>query len=127
MMRVVMGLLFDNEGKILIAKRNREKMYGGLWEFPGGKIKAEEEIGDALTREIFEELRASIKILKIYPSYIFKNSEIQAEFIPVIGRIHNDEIVLREHEECKFITMDEIIYFKFAPPDYDAVQLLKTL
>ena len=48
--------LIDRDGRILIAKRPLEKPFGGLWEFPGGKVKSTETPEAALMRELKEEL-----------------------------------------------------------------------
>lgn len=55
-MRVVVALITDDEGKILITRRPFHASVGGLWEFPGGKVEAEESTSDALAREIQEEV-----------------------------------------------------------------------
>lgn len=125
MTRVVMGLLFDTHGNILIAKRNFHKKYGGLWEFPGGKIEQEETIEEALAREIFEEMNAPIKIKHVYSSYIFQYDNLKAEFIPVSGSITPADIRLNEHEDFKFITIEEIGRFDFSPYDYEAIEMLE--
>jgi len=44
------------QGKILIAKRPEHVHQGGCWEFPGGKIEAQESVEQALIRELKEEL-----------------------------------------------------------------------
>jgi 8-oxo-dGTP diphosphatase len=49
---VVVGLLFDDTGRILIARRTTDKRYGGLWEFPGGKVEPGESDPAALRREM---------------------------------------------------------------------------
>jgi 8-oxo-dGTP diphosphatase len=48
--------LFDQSGRILLAKRPEGKAMAGLWELPGGKIEAGEVPEHALCREISEEL-----------------------------------------------------------------------
>ena len=53
--------LIDNDGRILLAKRPRNKPMGGLWEFPGGKIEKCETPEQALIREIDEELGVNTK------------------------------------------------------------------
>jgi 8-oxo-dGTP diphosphatase len=48
--------LVDIDGRILLAQRPAHKSMGGLWEFPGGKIEADESPEAALIRELQEEL-----------------------------------------------------------------------
>jgi 8-oxo-dGTP diphosphatase len=44
------------DGSFLLARRPDGKPYAGYWEFPGGKVEAGETLGDALARELGEEL-----------------------------------------------------------------------
>ncbi len=126
MTRVVMGLLFNRSGRILIAKRNPRKRYGGLWEFPGGKIEHGETIEQALVREIHEELDAPIMVDRVYPGYLFEHKNLKAEFIPVSGSITPRDITLLEHDECKFVELDEIDGYDISPYDRGAVTLLNS-
>lgn len=121
-----MGLLFDSSGKILIAKRNPRKRYGGLWEFPGGKIERGETIEEALVREILEELDAPIMVGQVYPGYLFEYKDLKAEFIPVSGTIMPRDISLREHDECRFVKLGEIDDYEISPYDLGAIDLLNS-
>ncbi|MFQ5546991.1 MAG: 8-oxo-dGTP diphosphatase MutT [Woeseia sp.] len=58
--RVAAGILRDKEGRVLIAQRTGEDSFTGLWEFPGGKIRDDEESLSALRRELDEELGVRI-------------------------------------------------------------------
>lgn len=44
------------DDRVLLAKRGEHQHQGGLWEFPGGKVEASEDVQTALTRELKEEL-----------------------------------------------------------------------
>jgi 8-oxo-dGTP diphosphatase len=48
--------LIDADGRVLIAQRPHGKPMAGLWEFPGGKVDADERPEIALIRELKEEL-----------------------------------------------------------------------
>jgi 8-oxo-dGTP diphosphatase len=52
---------------ILIARRPNDKHQGGLWEFPGGKVEANESVESALIRELDEEVALPISAEHISP------------------------------------------------------------
>jgi 8-oxo-dGTP diphosphatase len=52
---VVAGIIQRGD-RILICQRRHSDAYGLQWEFPGGKVKAGEELPTALRRELQEEL-----------------------------------------------------------------------
>ncbi len=53
--------LVDADGRVLLAQRPPEKSMAGLWEFPGGKVEADERPEEALIRELREELGISVQ------------------------------------------------------------------
>ncbi len=57
---VAVGVILDNDGNILIAKRPQQTHQGGLWEFPGGKVEQGETLFEALKRELLEEVAINI-------------------------------------------------------------------
>jgi 8-oxo-dGTP diphosphatase len=62
---VAVGILQNEQGKILLAKRAKHQHQGGLWEFPGGKVESGESVFDALVREFIEEV--GVKIIDAEP------------------------------------------------------------
>ena len=58
---VVAAALVDADDRVLIAQRPQGKALAGLWEFPGGKLDADERPEDALIRELREELGIIVK------------------------------------------------------------------
>lgn len=61
---IVIGIIQDQEHRILIAKRSKEQHQGGRWEFSGGKVERSETAQQALKRELYEELDIHIETVE---------------------------------------------------------------
>lgn len=61
MLHVVVAVIHDKKKNILIAQRAIQQNQGGKWEFPGGKVEANESAQQALARELDEELGIQIE------------------------------------------------------------------
>ncbi|MGL5002838.1 MAG: (deoxy)nucleoside triphosphate pyrophosphohydrolase [Casimicrobium sp.] len=58
---VIIERVIGGRYEVLFAQRPEGKAYAGHWEFPGGKIEANESVQDAAIREIDEELGIHIR------------------------------------------------------------------
>ncbi len=59
---LVTAAVIQQAGKVLITQRPQDGLLGGMWEFPGGKQGAGEDLAQCLQREICEELGAEIAV-----------------------------------------------------------------
>lgn len=57
---VAVAVIINKDDEVCISLRHQNSHQGGLWEFPGGKIEADETVEQALAREIKEELDLDI-------------------------------------------------------------------
>jgi len=55
-MTTVVAAVIERDGRILIAQRKRTARHPLKWEFPGGKVEANETPEAAVVRELEEEL-----------------------------------------------------------------------
>jgi 8-oxo-dGTP diphosphatase len=62
MILVAAGLIYRDDGKLLIAQRPAGKHGAFKWEFPGGKIEENEDPRDCLVREVREELGVEVSV-----------------------------------------------------------------
>lgn len=120
-----MGIILNSERKILIARRPPEKSFGGLWEFPGGKIEEGENPEEALQRELKEELNVEVEVTEGLPPYHYSDNSLKIEFHPFICHCKRDPFELNEHTEALYIGRDKLENYSFAPPDYTVLEYLR--
>lgn len=54
------AVIQDKQGRYLLAQRPFDGLLGGLWEFPGGRVEAQESIVDAVSRTLQEKLGLTV-------------------------------------------------------------------
>jgi mutator protein MutT len=75
MIRVVAGII-EQDGRVLICQRRAGEIFGGKWEFPGGKMRPSETSHQALERELREELGAAPKIGDVVQMVRYRYAEM---------------------------------------------------
>ncbi len=58
---VVFAVVCDSDGKLLCSMRDRNKMFGGTWEFCGGSALSGETSRQAAERELMEETGLDVR------------------------------------------------------------------
>lgn len=81
---VAVGLVRDEEDRLLIARRPDEAMLGGLWEFPGGKREDGEDLADTCRRELREELGIEVAVGPRYAEidHAYSHFTVTLHFFP---------------------------------------------
>lgn len=111
----VVAAVVRREGRVLVCQRPAHKRHGGLWEFPGGKVLEGETLGDALRRELEEEL--AIELVRI-GRHLSRQQDPGAPFA-----IHFIEVDTRgqperlEHEAVRWMEPGDVLGLPLAPGD----------
>ena len=112
--RVIASFITRNT-KYLVCQRPIHKRHGGLWEFPGGKIRDGESHLDAARRELSEEL--GVEVIDV-GNLLFKTmdpgSPYSIEFVEV--EIEGKPLAI-EHSEVRWVKTLEMSDLSFAPAD----------
>ncbi len=114
---VVCAICVNTSNEVLVFKRKAGKTNAGLWEFPGGKVELNEDPGQALVREIKEELSVDITIVKHAATIQYCYPEICIELIGFIGILNILPVLLKDHDEMRFVQADRLDSIHLAPAD----------
>lgn len=114
------------DNKFLVTQRSEEMALPLKWEFPGGKVEANESPEDCLKREIKEELNLDISIAEKLNENQHVYESFSIRLIPYIVKIKSGNIILSEHRDYKFLNKNELLDLDWAEADIPIVhQLLK--
>lgn len=123
--RVVAALCFV-ENRLLITRRPQGSHLGGLWEFPGGKIKNGETAQEALKREIKEELAADIRVKELFWQNVFeydvKIVDIAFYFCDLLSS--RNDIKPLGVSAIAWVQAEELARFEFPPADAALIEQL---
>jgi len=122
--KVVCGVIFKEDKKMLLCRRKAEKSLGGYWEFPGGKVEANESESDALVRELREELSILVEIKKHFKTIIHKYENVQIELIAYCCEFIQADFVLIDHDEIQWVEKTKLLNFNLAPADIPIAKAL---
>jgi mutator protein MutT len=124
-LRKVVAAVIEREGKVLVARRRMGIRFGGLWEFPGGKLKEGEDPERGLERELAEEFGVRTRIEGLICSVPYRSSSLSIELI-VYKVLHiSGELTPVDHDEIRWVEPAGLDESAFTEPDRPVVRLLK--
>ena len=124
MIKVVAAFIKKNN-KVLIAKRSTgDENVFGKWEFPGGKVEADETEENAIVREIKEEFEMDIEVKRFiinniceYPTKIVDLRLYECIYL-------SGEFKLHDHSEYNWVEVDKLLEYDLAAADIPLAKYL---
>ncbi len=124
--KYIAAAVIEKDSKILIAQRSeKSKCHAGLWEFPGGKVEADETLQECLKRELNEELGINAEIGEYFCTSSFYLGTTQYDMCVFKVTSFQGEIKLNEHSAIAWVTAAELSNYTYPDPDLPIVELLQ--
>ena len=119
----VVGALIENDNnEILCALRSKNMSMGTFWEFPGGKIEKGETPGDAIVREIKEELGCTVQYIEDFKDNTHEYENIIVNLLVLRCKLIGGEPKASEHAKLIWLAGDYLETLNWAPADIPAVK-----
>ncbi len=125
---VVCAIIVNDNNEIFVCKRGPGRALEGKWEFPGGKVEANETHEQTIIREIKEELNSDILptkyIGKNYHEYNDLDKPFSITMYGYICKLDNGELTLSEHTEKKWVNINDLESVDFADADKPFIEMI---
>ena len=115
-MEVVAALIWK-DGRFLACQRPANKACALLWEFAGGKVEPGESGEQAIMRECREELGVEIRVLGTFMDVTHEYPDLTVHLTLYESEIASGEVRRFEHNDIRWITVEEIGDYDFCPAD----------
>jgi A/G-specific adenine glycosylase len=122
--QVAVGVVFKN-GRLLITQRPARGLLGGLWEFPGGKLRAGESPAEACAREIKEEVNLEVEIEGPLAQVRHAYSHFRIHMHVFCCRFVSGRVRRRGPAAHRWIQIDDIDRFPFPMANHRFIPLLR--
>ena len=120
----VAAAIIVKDNKVFATQRGYGEFKDG-WEFPGGKLEPGESAREALVREIREELDVDIKVGKLLETVEYDYPEFHLTMHCFICELLSEEIVLKEHEDARWLKEEELDSVPWLPADITIIEKIK--
>ncbi len=123
MTEVVAALIWEGE-KFMICQRPAHKARGLLWEFVGGKVEPGETRQEALIRECREELAVTVAVGEVFLEVTHTYPDLTVHLTLFHASIARGVPQKLEHNDIRWITVEEIPQYDFCPADKEILERL---
>lgn len=120
----VVAAIIRNQDRIFATQRGYGEFKDG-WEFPGGKIEEGETPENALIREIREELDTEISVGEKKTCVEYDYPKFHLSMDCFWAEIVSGDLVLKEHEAAKWLSMEELDSVDWLPADLELIEKIK--
>lgn len=126
MLKVVCGVIWSNDGKVLLARRKPGKSMAGKWEFPGGKIETGEPEEEALKRELMEELGMTVSVHEKIGEFPFQYPSGSILLIAYRCTFLSATFRLSDHDKVIWLGTADLMQYDLAAADLPIIAHLLT-
>ncbi|WP_371373545.1 8-oxo-dGTP diphosphatase MutT [Thalassotalea aquiviva] len=123
---VAVGVIYK-DCKFFLTKRHEHAHQGGKWEFPGGKVEAQESVHQALHRELQEEV--DIDVLAVKPmidvTHDYGDKQVRLEVFLVDQFVGEPNAL--EGQQQGWFSFSEILTLDFPAANLAIIDKLRTM
>jgi A/G-specific adenine glycosylase len=124
---IVAAGVLKQDGRVLIGRRPEGGLLGGLWEFPGGKLEADETLAACLRRELAEELAIEANVGEALGVIEHAYTHFRVTVHAFECQAESGHPFPKEHVELRWATLSQLEQYPMGKVDREISRLLLDL
>lgn len=126
--RAAAGVVRRADGRFLVARRAAHKAWGGWWEFPGGRIEADESEAACIERELLEELALRVRVLRPLVTGLHPPEEgLRIVVTAHLAELRAGTPAGPDHSQVRWLRASELANLTLLPADRVIAEVLEEL
>ena len=115
----------SKRGRVLITRRQPEGLLGGLWEFPGGKLKNGETSQEACVREIREEVGLKVQIDSFLTQIQHAYTHFRIEMDVYLCHVESGRVKLNGPTDYRWVKLTELTDYPLPKANHKFIPILR--
>lgn len=123
-MKEVTAAIIMRNGKVFIARRAPKEKFAGGWEFPGGKMEAQETPENCLRRELFEELGIETIVGEFFVESIYSYPQGEIRLLAYFVKLVSEKFTMYVHDDFQWVSPKDLLNYQLLPADIPIAEKL---
>jgi 8-oxo-dGTP diphosphatase len=111
--------------KVLCARREPSKNLGGYWEFPGSKVKQDENHAEALQRELSTEMGIDLHVGAFICTTKHDYPDLRIQQHAYWANTNDEPVRSPDHDLLKWCDKDDLDHLQWAPSDFKSLEMVR--
>ena len=123
-MKTVTAAIAVRDCHVFLARRAHDQELAGCWEFPGGKLEADETLHQCLVRELREELGVVSTAGAVLCESIYHYDHGSIRLLGIETEFGSIDFSPTVHDQLAWVPLDQLLLRQLAPADIPIAEFI---
>lgn len=122
--QIGVAVIVNAQGEVLIDRRPAGGSFGGLWEFPGGKVEAGETVPECIVREVEEEIGIQVGVQELLLTLEHNYPQVRLTLAVYLCEHLAGEPQTIACDQVRWVTIAELRQYQFPEANQEIITAL---
>lgn len=123
--QIGVAVIINDEDQVLIDRRPVGGSFGGLWEFPGGKLEPGETAAECIVREVREEIAIEVAVGESLITIDHSYPQVRLTLYVHLCQYLSGQPQTIACEEVRWVAITDLGEYRFPKANGEIIQALR--